>query len=232
MSRCPRCPKLQPDEEAVAVGEVADELTDRRREPSDHRGYRQDLVVGGLARVLQQVYDLNPVAAGQVLLAGAPQVLDRPQALRRPVGHIQAQVPLLTGVGASVVGASTVVRVQRLTHLTPPLLGVASAHRRVAIADRSAWASATWWPSRISIRSISARSASSSSCTAMRWASRSTTLRRSSRRRRSRSLACRASASRSVACCASRAEPASTPAAPTYTSTSSTPWSVRTNSLT
>ena len=37
---------------------------------------------------------------------------------------------------------------------------------------------------------------------------------------------------RSATCCASRAEPVSIPAAPTYTSTSSAPWPVSTNSRT
>src|SRR5580700_9768942 len=214
----PRPFKLQSDQQTVAVGEVADELADRRREPSDHSGRGQDLVSGGSARVLEHVHDLDRVAACQVLLAGAAQILDRPLAPGRGVGHVQAQIPLLV-----TVGASPVIRGARLAHRVSPLWGEASAQRRAAIVDRSDSVSATWWPSRRSIRLISVRSASSWSWVATRWASRSMTLRCSSRRRWASSSAIRSSSSRSAACWVTRAEPASTPAAPIYTSTSSTP---------
>jgi hypothetical protein len=56
---------------AVSVGEVADDLAHRRRQLADHRGHGEDLIVGGQARVLEQVHHLDPVVTGQVLLAGA-----------------------------------------------------------------------------------------------------------------------------------------------------------------
>ena len=70
-------PQIHAHKQQNAVGQVPDDRADRLRELPDHRGHGQDLIVGGQPRVFQQIHDLDPVVAGQVLLADTPQVLDR-----------------------------------------------------------------------------------------------------------------------------------------------------------
>ncbi len=100
------------------------------RELADHGGHGQDLVIGGQPRVFQQVHHLDLVAAGHMLLTGAAQVLDGPDAVGRLAGHVQAQIPGLCGI---VLDPGSAIRGGRLAHRCPPLPGRASAQRRVAM---------------------------------------------------------------------------------------------------
>src|SRR5574340_341424 len=65
----PQLRELQPDQRAFGIRKIADDLADRHRELAHQRRDGDDLVILGEARVLQQVDDLDLVAAGEVLVA-------------------------------------------------------------------------------------------------------------------------------------------------------------------
>ena len=64
-----RGPDVQADEHSLGVREVPDDPAHRLGQPPNQRRYGEDLIAGSELRVLDQVDDLDPVAAGQVLLA-------------------------------------------------------------------------------------------------------------------------------------------------------------------
>jgi len=218
-------PKLQADEEDVRC------RRGRRRACGSacgsrrtHRRHGQDLILGSQTRVFPAgSHDLDLVAAGQVLLAG------RAADSRSPAGT-WATGRSRTGADPTSAGPRSGSRSRYLPcEAGSSLLTVARGGIGPAPASPSLSGPSRCRPpggaSRRSIRSISARSASSWSCTATRWAlALHDAAAQLTRRRPGQILGLpRLPRRRSLACCASRAEPASTPAAPTYTSISSTP---------
>src|SRR5690606_26378027 len=84
---------VEPDENALGVREVSDDLPRRRRKPAHERRDGQNLVTLRQARVLHQVDDLDAVATGHVLLADPLEVGERGHALRGLAGHVEPQLP-------------------------------------------------------------------------------------------------------------------------------------------
>ena len=62
-------PEIQPDQHPFGVREVADDFLDRFRQPSHERRYGEDLVAARELWILQEIDDLDLIAAQQVLLA-------------------------------------------------------------------------------------------------------------------------------------------------------------------
>ena len=69
--------QVEPDEDPLGVGQVADDLADRSREPPDQGRDGDDLVPPGPPRVHQQVDDLDLVAMTEVGLAELLEVGER-----------------------------------------------------------------------------------------------------------------------------------------------------------
>ena len=65
--RSARRPQVEPDQHALLVRQVADDLLHGRRQPADERGQGHDLVAARELRLLQQVDHLDAVAAGQMV---------------------------------------------------------------------------------------------------------------------------------------------------------------------
>src|SRR6185369_8104439 len=91
--------QLQPDQRALGVGQVADDLSQRRRNLAYQRGDGDDLVLLRQARVLHQVDYLDRVIAGEVLFTDLLEVVERCHRLGRLPGGIEAKFPLF-GAGA------------------------------------------------------------------------------------------------------------------------------------
>ena len=85
-------PEVQPDEDAFRVREVADDLLDRFRQPPHERGHGQDLVAARELWILQEIDDLDLVAALQVLLADLLQVREGQDRLRRLSRDVEPQL--------------------------------------------------------------------------------------------------------------------------------------------
>ena len=83
--------QVEAHEDAVRVREVADDLLDRFRQPPYERWHGQDLVALCELRILNEIDDLDLVAAVQVFLADLLQVSEGQGRLRRLSGDVQAQ---------------------------------------------------------------------------------------------------------------------------------------------
>jgi hypothetical protein len=75
--------ELEAEEDFLGIGEIADDAAERRRQLLDQRRRRQNLVLLGQLRILQDVDDLELIAAGQIGFADALEVLDRQRGARR-----------------------------------------------------------------------------------------------------------------------------------------------------
>ena len=118
--------EIQPDEHAVRVREVADDLLDRFRQPSHERGHGQDLVAARELRVFQEIDDLDLVAAQQMLLADLLQILEGQNRLRRLSGDVE---PELVGLPCRTSGPVSGLHGDRVLHDG----SMASPFRRTAV---------------------------------------------------------------------------------------------------
>jgi hypothetical protein len=83
--------ELETEQHLLLVGEVADDLTQRWRQLLDQSGRREDLVVLGELRMLEDVDDLELILALQLLLADATQVGDRRLRAGRRSGDVELE---------------------------------------------------------------------------------------------------------------------------------------------
>jgi hypothetical protein len=84
-------PHIEPQQHFVVIGQVPDHPPERRRQLLDQGRRGQDPVVLGQLRVLENVDDLELVAALELLLAEVPEVGDGALGARRPAGDIELQ---------------------------------------------------------------------------------------------------------------------------------------------
>src|SRR5262245_56943695 len=84
--------EIEPDEYALDVRQVADDLLDWYRKATHQGRHRQNLIAPPKLRVLDQIDDLDAVAASQVLVADLPQVRERADRLRGLSGDIEPEV--------------------------------------------------------------------------------------------------------------------------------------------
>jgi hypothetical protein len=80
---------IQPDEDAVSVREVSDDLAHRLGQKPDERRHRENLISGRQLRVLNQVDDLDPVSTLEMLLADPLEIGERLDRARRLPGDVQ-----------------------------------------------------------------------------------------------------------------------------------------------
>ena len=66
--------QVQPDQGALGVGKVADQLADRLRKLTNDGGDGEDLVAPSQLRALQEIDYLDTVASVQVLVANSLEV--------------------------------------------------------------------------------------------------------------------------------------------------------------
>ena len=86
--------ELEAEEHFLGVGEVADDAPQRRRQLLDQRRRRQNLVLFGQLGMLDDVDDLELIAAGEIGLAESLQVLDGERGARRGAGDIELEQEL------------------------------------------------------------------------------------------------------------------------------------------
>jgi hypothetical protein len=84
----------------VRIRKIADDPAKRVRQLSHQRWNGDDLVLLREARILQQVDDLDLVAAGEMLFAQLFQVAQGSERLRRLARGVKAQVPFFPGRAA------------------------------------------------------------------------------------------------------------------------------------
>src|SRR5690348_16419875 len=82
MASATRREDVEAHEDTLLVGEVADDLRDRLRQPAHQRRDGQDLVARGELRGAEQVDHLDAVLAREVGLADAAQLRERGHGLR------------------------------------------------------------------------------------------------------------------------------------------------------
>src|SRR6184192_74032 len=84
---------IQPDQHALHIREVTDDLADRRRQLSHQRRNHDDVVPARQVRFVEEVDDLDAVAAGEVAVAQALQIGEGGNRFRRLPRHVQPQPP-------------------------------------------------------------------------------------------------------------------------------------------
>src|SRR5438552_3786145 len=84
---------IQPDQHAFHIREVTDDLADRRRQRTHQRRDHDDVVPARQVRFVEEVDDLDAVAAGEVAVAQALQVGEGSDGFRRLACHVQPQPP-------------------------------------------------------------------------------------------------------------------------------------------
>ena len=87
--------QLEAEQHFLGVGEVADDAPQGRRQLLDQRGRRENLVLLGELRMCEDIDDLEVVAAGQIVLADALEVLDGERRARRGSGDIELEQELV-----------------------------------------------------------------------------------------------------------------------------------------
>src|SRR2546429_9600815 len=75
------------------IREVTDDLTDRRRQLTHQRRDHDDVVPARQVRFVEEVDDLDAVAAGEGAVAQALQVGEGSDGFRRLTRHVQPQPP-------------------------------------------------------------------------------------------------------------------------------------------
>src|SRR5687767_5029496 len=84
---------VQTDQDALLVGEIADDFLDGNRQLPHQGGNGEVLVAGRQPGVLQQVYDFDLVATGHMGLTEPLQVRERGHRLGGLPGHVEPKGP-------------------------------------------------------------------------------------------------------------------------------------------
>lgn len=88
--------KIQPHNDTLGLGEVANDFLDRRREPSHQGRNGDDLIALGQLWLLQQVDDFDTVLALLLVLANLLEVGDRRNRIRGLARYVKPQSPKVT----------------------------------------------------------------------------------------------------------------------------------------
>jgi len=68
---------IEANEQPIIVGQIAEDLPDRFRQPAHQRGHGENLVARGKLRCLQQIDDLDAILIGEVRLTDALEIRKR-----------------------------------------------------------------------------------------------------------------------------------------------------------
>ncbi len=80
--------EIKSDQDAVLVGQIADNASAREREFSDEGRCGEDFIFFGLFRLFQNVDDEHLVRAPKIYFANAPEIRNRPLGSRSVSGNI------------------------------------------------------------------------------------------------------------------------------------------------
>src|SRR5205814_5238992 len=89
--------QVEPDQGALGVGQVTDQLSDRLGKLADEGGEREDLIAPRQLRALEEIDHLDAVAALQMLVTDFLQVCqrcERPRGLARDVEAQIVEIPI------------------------------------------------------------------------------------------------------------------------------------------
>ncbi|MEY2525758.1 MAG: hypothetical protein QOE73_529 [Verrucomicrobiota bacterium] len=86
--------EVETDENALDVGEVADDLADRRGQFPYERWYGQNLIALRELRIFQQIDNLDVVAASEVVFADLLEIAKGGDRFGSQPGHVKQQVPI------------------------------------------------------------------------------------------------------------------------------------------
>src|SRR5688500_17682030 len=84
--------QVQPDQRALGIGKIADQLADRLGKFADQGGNSEDLIAPRQLRVLQKVDHLDAISTLQMLLANLLQVGQSHEGPRRLTGDVEAEL--------------------------------------------------------------------------------------------------------------------------------------------
>src|ERR1051325_8552352 len=84
---------IQANQNALGVGEIADDLSDRLRQLAHERRDRQDLIAARECRVVHQINHFNVILSFQILFTNVLEIFEGSERAWSLTGYVKTQVP-------------------------------------------------------------------------------------------------------------------------------------------